>query len=93
MSYQIVWEDDSIEDRLGIFDLLFKNADEEVALRIDAAILNVVDGLAMFPYMGKEWQRKGRRIPVSKSKYSVYYQVDEMKSLIMIVRVLHDRRK
>lgn len=93
MSYQIVWEDDSIGDRIGIVDFLFEHADEEVALRMDAAIVKVVDGLAMFPYMGKEWKGKGRRIPVSKSKYSVYYQVDEIKSLIIIVRILHDRRK
>ncbi|MBL4560904.1 MAG: type II toxin-antitoxin system RelE/ParE family toxin [Labilibaculum sp.] len=93
MTHQVVWEEDAIEDRVGIFEFLFENAGSGVADKVDSEIVSAVENISVFPFIGGAWRGMGREYSMGKLPYNIYYDLDEEKERVLILRILHNKRQ
>lgn len=64
------------------------------AIRVRAAILAMIETLALFPYAGRRQTTEGmRKLVVPKYPYIVYFTVDDAAETIGIVTIRHGARR
>ncbi|MGR3972772.1 type II toxin-antitoxin system RelE/ParE family toxin [Shewanella sp. 1180_01] len=95
MIFEIVWLEDSIDDRVRISTYMNDVAGIVVAQRVDEKIQSAASDLSVFPKMAKIWdeETQTRRKVITGYDYSIFYTVDEVNKKIEIYRVLHDSMK
>lgn len=81
------------EDIAEIADYI-RERNPAASLRVRAAIYESLQGLALFPCIGRIQQTKGvRKFVTQKYRYLVYYTVDEVVDEIIILNVKHPARR
>jgi len=92
MIFEIVWLEESIDDRVRISTYMNDVAGILIAQKVDEKIQAAASDLSVFPKMAKVWneETQTRRKVITDYDYSIFYTVDEENKKIEILRVLHD---
>ena len=95
--FEIYYTDEAIEDLKAIYQYIATIENEPInALNLVNAIREAINSLNIFPLRYPEvrwspWKEIGMRNMVIK-KHIVFYQVNELESVINIVRIMSCRR-
>lgn len=93
MDFKVIWSDGAITD-LRIICSYIARDNPEAALRIGNGILDHVQILAQFPFIGPPYP-KGARGPLREivfRSYRIFYDVSEESSRVDILHVWHAAR-
>lgn len=93
MLFEIVWSDDSIDDRIKIATYLSEVAPLSVAQTVEDKIQDAAETIGAFPEMAAVWDEvtQTRRKRITGYDYSIYYTVNHDAEKINIYRVMHDK--
>ena len=86
----IKWEEGAVNDKLAMYEYLYREASPSVAENFVAELDSKISNLTWCPQIGVAF-RAGRRLVVPKVNVSVYYC--ERGSDVLILRILHDKQK
>jgi toxin ParE1/3/4 len=82
----------AIQDLSVIADFI-RERNPEAALRVRNAIIESLQALALFPFIGRQQNTIGvRKLVTRRYPYLVYYTVDEASEEIVIITVQHPAR-
>lgn len=87
---QVKWRDKALADLDIIVRYIFQE-NPAAAFDIEDLILNGVQNLSQFPYLGRVGLVFGTRELVIHPNYIVVYRIDE--PLVQIISVVHTRRQ
>ena len=88
----VLWSEDSLQDRFEIYNSLVDWSSFVVADRTDEEIKKHVSYLSRLPEMGKKAEkRKGRLLYLSKIPYIISYEFFRDKNEIKILRILSSK--
>lgn len=87
---QVKWTDKALADLDIIVRYIFQES-PAAAFDIEDLILNGVQNLSQFPYLGRVGLVFGTRELVIHPNYIVVYRIDE--PLVQIISVVHTRRQ
>jgi toxin ParE1/3/4 len=66
----------------------------KAALRVRAAIVESLQTLVLFPYIGRRQKTEGvRKLVTRRYPYLVYYTIDEASEEIVIIAIQHPARE
>ena len=66
----------------------------QAARRVIAAIRRSIVLMQTFPRRGRKQKERGvRRVSVPKYPYHIYYRIDEVEQLLVIIQVRHTARR
>lgn len=93
--FEIEWEMKALEDRAHHYKYLYDNATPLTADTVDEKIQEAANNLTLFPNIGKpaDKGRKGRTYHVPKTRYLIYYVVNENSNKVLVLRVFHSRQQ
>jgi toxin ParE1/3/4 len=81
------------EDLAEIADYLLEHS-PQAAVRVRAAILESLQNLILFPYVGRQQKAQGvRKLVTRHYPYLVYYTTDEEAEEIVILTIRHPARE
>jgi toxin ParE1/3/4 len=81
------------EDLAEIADYLLEHS-PQAAVRVRAAILESLQNLILFPYVGRRQKAQGvRKLVTRHYPYLVYYTTDEEAEEIVILTIRHPARE
>src|SRR2546423_73729 len=81
------------QDLAAIADYIVSR-NPDAALRVRAAILDSVQNLVAFPYIGRPQDVEGvRKLVTRKYPYLVYYTIDAASEEIVVVTIQHPARE
>ncbi|MEZ9594465.1 type II toxin-antitoxin system RelE/ParE family toxin [Shewanella sp. 10N.261.52.F9] len=92
MGYTVVWEMDAVDDRLEVMEFLFSEAGDAVASATDEKFTTAASLLSEHPFIGKAWEGMGRRLIMTEIPYFIFYDVDDERERVSILRVIHKRK-
>jgi plasmid stabilization system protein ParE len=93
MDFKVIWSDEATEDLRDICSYIARE-DPDAALRIGNGILDHVQILARFPFIGPTYPR-GARGPLREivfRSYRIFYDVSEGSQRVDILHVWHGSR-
>jgi plasmid stabilization system protein ParE len=77
----------------GIADFL-EERNPAAAERVQSDIFNALDGLTMFPHIGRRQSAPGvRRVLTKTYRYLIYYTVDNEAAEVVVLNVKHPAAK
>ena len=92
MDYQLLFTQRALNDLSEIVGHIAQD-DSDAASRFRNALLDHVDLLTRFPYMGYVTRRRPRVRKLVHTPILVYYRVDEDKRVIEVLHLRHGSRK
>ncbi len=93
MDFKVIWSDQAIED-LRDLSAYIAGHDPEAALRVGNGILDYVQILAQFPFIGPPYPRgtRGALRGIVFRSYRIFYDVSEESRRVDILHVRHGAR-
>jgi plasmid stabilization system protein ParE len=89
VEYRILFTKKALSDLEAIIGHIAED-DPEAGMRFGEAVLDHVELLSCFPYMGALTRRRPRVRKLIHSPITVYYQVREERRLIEVLHVRHE---
>ncbi len=93
MDFQIIWTEPAVADLKNICSYI-ADKDSDAAQRVGEEILNHVEVLSKFPFIGPIYPRgsSGKTREIICGKYRIFYRVNEERKLIEILTIWHGAR-
>ncbi len=93
MDCEIIWAEPAADALEGIVRHLAQHS-ESAAEGVRSSILNHVENLARFPFIGPVYERdrSGRTREIVCGSYRIFYRVDETTKRVLILTVWHAAR-
>jgi toxin ParE1/3/4 len=93
MDFQVVWTDPALAELKEIVTYI-SGDDPGAAKRIGNAILDRVEPLKAFPYIGPAYPRgrRGGNREIVCGNYRIFYRVSEKQKLVEILTIWHGAR-
>ncbi len=93
MEYKIIWTEPALTDLNNIYAYI-ANENSDAAQKVGKNILNHVDVLEKFPFIGPAYPRdsSGRVREIVCGKYRIFYRVDEEKMSVEVLTIWHGSR-
>ena len=92
MDYQVILSDFFVSDLKEIVDYLTIRAGEEIASRIGNELLDRALETGRNPFVGQPIRQRPGARKVLRHSYLIYYDVDETRHIIEVLRVWHGAR-
>lgn len=89
----LLWEQDALEDRLNIFEYLYRYT-PEAAEKTDNALEAAAESLRTNPERcARQEGGRGRRMVTPGLPFLIFFDLDEDLRLVRILRVLHQKQR
>lgn len=93
MAYNILWTDDAIQDLDGFLHQFEQEDKPNYIQGLLAAINQLMNLLQSMPRLHPIWEDEVRVAPLpTKVPYTLYYQVNDDDSSILVIGLLHQRQ-
>lgn len=93
MVYNILWTDDAIQDLNGFLNQFEQEDKPNYIQGLLAAIDQLMNLLQSMPRLHHIWEEEVRVAPLpGKVPYTLYYQVNDTDSCILVIGLLHQRQ-
>jgi toxin ParE1/3/4 len=93
MDFKVVWTEPALADLHNICSYI-ANENPDAAQRVGEDILNHVEVLEAFPFIGPTYPRasSGQVREIVCGKYRIFYRVNEERKLVEILTIWHGAR-
>jgi toxin ParE1/3/4 len=93
MGFQVVWSDPALADLQEIVAYISRD-DPTAAERVGNDIVDHVDTLRTFPFIGPTYPRgsRGNRREIVCGSYRIFYRVSEPSELVEVLTIWHGAR-
>lgn len=91
MQYQIIYEEDALQDLTDIAHYYFEKSGIELADRMSERILNEIDSLSFMPNRCVDCPLfpKYKQLNINNLPYRAYFLIDEIQKNVHIINVIH----
>ena len=92
MDYKVILSDRFLSDLREIVDYLNEHADADTAYRIGNELLDRALDVGQQPFQGKPVKQRPGARKVLRYPYLIYYDVNETRGTVEVLRVWHGAR-